>query len=126
MTETLVCAACRHPASMTHDGKQWCETYGCLETVVIPSATTSMRTAALLFAKDMIDWAWQDGPSTDEAQTILDMATAKGLIHWRVPKASELADREWWGHEFQLGPDDKQVGEYTPEFRSALSRARGE
>lgn len=87
---------------------------------------TDMEKAALLFAKDMIEWAWQDGPSTEEAQIILDLATAKGLVHWRVPKPSELADLEWWGHEFQLGPDDKQVGEFTPEFRAALSKAKAE
>ncbi len=86
----------------------------------------STETAALLFAKQLIDWVWDDGPSSEEGQTILDMATTKGLIHWRKPTAAELADDEWFGHEFQIGPDDAEVGEYTPAFRAAIAKARGE
>ncbi len=87
---------------------------------------TDIEKAAVLFAKELVDWVWDDGPSTEEGQIVLDAATRKGIILWRVPKPSELADLEWWGHEFQIGAEDKQVGEYTPEFRAALSRARGE
>lgn len=87
---------------------------------------SDMGKSALLFARDMIEWAWEDGPSTEEAQTILDMATAKGLVHWRKPTQAELNDQEWWGHEFDIGPEDAQVGEFTSEFRAALANAKPE
>lgn len=75
---------------------------------------SDMGKSALLFARDMIEWAWEDGPSTEEAQTILDMATAKGLVHWRKPTQAELNDQEWWGHEFDIGPEDAQGSLYRP------------
>jgi hypothetical protein len=85
----------------------------------------STQTAAILFAKELIDWVWDDGPSTEESQAVLDMATAKGLIQWRKPTAAELADDEWWGHGYDIGPNDSEVGEYTPAFRAAISEAMG-
>lgn len=78
----------------------------------------------VLFAVDVIESQWQeDGPS-EEGQMILDAAEAIGFIHWRKPTAAELADDEWWGHEFEIGPDNAGVGELSPRFRALKAMAK--
>lgn len=76
------------------------------------------------FARGTIESCWEDGGHTEEQQAILDHAKAMGLMHWRKPTASELADDEWWGHEFDIGPNDEAVGELTPEFIALIIGSR--
>lgn len=83
-----------------------------------------MNTAAILFAADVIETIWKEGPSTDEEQDILDIAEHRGLIHYRKPTAEELADNDWWGHQVAIQADDPDVGDMTAEFRAAVSAAR--
>lgn len=75
----------------------------------------------VLFAAVAIENQWDDGGPSEDGQLILDGAEVAGLIHFRKPTSAELADDEWWGHEFEIDADTNGVGELTPEF-SALKK----
>lgn len=76
----------------------------------------------VLFASDLIDGVFED--VSEEGQEILDHAESCGLIGWRKPKASELADEEWWGHEYEIGADDAGVGHKTDAFIGKIKTAK--
>lgn len=78
----------------------------------------------ILFAVDVIEAQWDDCGPSEEGQMILDEAEALGFIHWRKPTPSELADGEWWGHEFDIGPETAGVGELSPDFRELKKAAK--
>ncbi len=78
----------------------------------------------VLFAADVIEAQWDECGPSEEGQCILDAAEALGFIHWRKPKPSEIADEEWWGHEYDIGPDTAGVGELSPDFRELKKAAK--
>ena len=79
--------------------------------------------SAILFAIDIIEQAWEDGP-TEEQQSMLDVAEHQGIVRWRAPTEAELADPDWWGHAWDITADNETgVGEIDPEFRKAAERA---
>lgn len=83
-----------------------------------------MLAKIVLFAADVIESQWDDCGPSEDGQMILEHAESVGLIVWRKPTPSELADREWWGHEFDIGPDTSGVGELSPSFRKMKTAAK--
>mgnify|MGYP003493500612 FL=1 len=72
------------------------------------------------FATEMADTLFSlEGCDLDnfELQAILEN---HGIISFRTPKPSEIADEEWWGHEFYRAeaPDVKFVGELSAAFKA--------
>lgn len=78
----------------------------------------------ILFASEVIESQWDDCGPSEDGQMILEHAESVGLIRWRKPNPAELADEEWWGHEFEIGPETEGVGELSPEFRTLVKEAK--
>lgn len=77
------------------------------------------------FAKAMFEtWCELEGCDLDNC-SLEELLREYGLLKFRAPKQSELADLEWWGHEFydERNPDREFVGIKTPEFVELLRKA---
>lgn len=48
------------------------------------------------------------------------IAAQHGLVLDRKPTPAELADPQWWGHDYGITADDETVTERTPEFMAML------
>lgn len=74
-------------------------------------------------ASELAEMLWEaEGFDLDNI-AVQELLVACGIVHYRKPKASELADPEWWGHELDIGPDDNGVGEFTPEMKELRKAA---
>lgn len=75
-------------------------------------------------ASELAEMLWEaEGCDLDNI-AVQELLVACGVVHYRKPKPSELADLEWWGHEFDIGPDDHGVGEFTPEMKELRKAAQ--
>jgi len=78
------------------------------------------------FARAIIDAAVEEGGMDLDVLFVQELAESCGLIYTRTPTANELADPEWWGHEYGICADTLGVLEDTPEFRAACKAAKSE
>ena len=80
------------------------------------------------FANAMAEeWAESGGMDLDGG-ALQDMLVSFGLLKFRAAKPSEVADLEWWGHEFydDNSPGKEFVGEKTPGLIAMLKARKGE
>lgn len=75
------------------------------------------------FASDIADLLFDADGCDIDLDAIRGALEQHGIVAYRAPTENELADEEWWGHEYSIGDNDKAVGELTPEFK-ALRKAR--
>lgn len=78
------------------------------------------------FAKTILDDACDADACDLDPCDVQEIAKDCGLIVYRKPTPAELADEEWWGHEYGIGPDNAGVLERTPEFIAACKAAKTE
>jgi hypothetical protein len=69
------------------------------------------------FAREIAEMLWEGECCDLDAASVQDLLVAHGIVHYRKPTAAELSDPEWWGHQFDIGPNDDGVGEFTPEMK---------
>lgn len=72
------------------------------------------------FAKMIVDSACEEGGSDLDAAWVQELAVSCGLIVMRKPTPAELADDEWFGHEYGIDADTEGVIERTPAFKQAI------
>ena len=73
-------------------------------------------------------WCELDGCDLDIC-VLQELLQQFGLLEFRAPKPSEVADLEWWGHEFydEKRPDHPFVGVKPAPFVALLkARTQGE
>jgi hypothetical protein len=78
------------------------------------------------FARAIVDAATEEGGMDLEPQWVQETAEHFGLIYTRKPTERELADPEWWGHEYDMTADTLGVIVETPEFIAACKAAKTE
>jgi hypothetical protein len=66
------------------------------------------------FASEMAQALWDAEGGDLDNEGVQSILVACGVIRYRKPTQAELDDTDWWGHEWDIGPDDEGVGEYTP------------
>ena len=80
------------------------------------------------FAKAMHEtWCELEGCDLDSG-SLQEILEQYGLLEFRAPKPSEVADLEWWGHEFydESRPDHSFVGVKPAPFIAMLkARTQG-
>lgn len=74
------------------------------------------------FAKAIAEMFWEGEVGDLEGGAVQELLVSFGIIQFRKPTAEELSGPEWWGHEYDIGPDTEGVGEFTPSFK-ALTNA---
>lgn len=75
-----------------------------------------MQRNVVKFAEEIIRMYWEGDCADLDGEAVQTLAVSYGLVEYRKPRPSEMADPEWWGHEFSMGPDDVGVGEFSREF----------
>jgi hypothetical protein len=76
------------------------------------------------FAGEMADLLWDDPGLDVDVEAVESLLVSCGVIQYRKPTPNELADAEWWGHEYGIGADDEKVGEFTPAMKEMRKAAR--
>ena len=75
------------------------------------------------FAKEILDAACEIDASDLDIQFVQDLGMSLGLVVARKPTDAELADHDWWGHEYGIDKDTEGVIDRTPEFIAAIKAA---
>lgn len=78
------------------------------------------------FARAIVDVAVEEGGMDLDVQFVQQLAEDCGLIFTRKPTPNELADPEWWGHEYGITAYTLGVIQDTAEFRAACKAAKSE
>jgi hypothetical protein len=76
------------------------------------------------FAKAIAEMFWEGECGEIDGGTAQELLEKFGIIHFRKPTAEELSGPEWWGHEYDIGPDTVGVGEFTPSFKDMRKAQR--
>lgn len=83
-----------------------------------------MQAKLIEFAKEILDAACEVDASDLDIMWVQELAESCGLIVTRKPTDAELADNEWWGHEYCIGKDTSGVIDRTEEFKAAIKAAK--
>lgn len=76
------------------------------------------------FAEGIAELMWEDGQPNLDNDAVQELAEDCGIVCFRKPKPDEIADSTWFGHAMGIGPEDEDVGEFTPEFQAMLAALR--
>ena len=71
------------------------------------------------FASEMAHMLWDAEGGDLDNESIQSLLVSCGVVQFRKPTQAELDDPEWWGHEWDIGPEDEGVGEFAPEMKAA-------
>ncbi len=76
------------------------------------------------FASEMAQMLWDAEGGDLDNEGVQGLLVSCGVILYRKPTEAELNDREWWGHEWDIGADDEGVGEYTHDMKELRKTAK--
>lgn len=69
------------------------------------------------FANAIATMIFEDACCDLDALEVAELLQAHGIIKYRKPTGKDLADPEWWGHDWDMKANDDGVGELTPSFK---------
>lgn len=75
-------------------------------------------------ASELAQMLWDAEGGDIDNESVQGLLVSCGVVRYRKPTEAELKDPEWWGHEWEIGPDDEGVGEYTHDMKELRKAAK--